>query len=91
MAIERRRSNRLMLTLPLRVRGVDENGDAFDCEAKTIDVSRHGARIRIARPLASGLHVRLTNLLNRREAAFRVAGPVAPLTEKGGDFGIMGP
>ncbi len=91
MTIERRRSNRLMLTVPLRVRGADENGDPFDCDAQTIDISRHGARIRIARSLASGQHVRLTNLVNRREAAFRVAGPTAPMTEKGGDFGVMGP
>lgn len=91
MAIERRRSNRLMLTVPLRVRGVDENGDSFDCDAQTIDISRHGARIKIARPLASGQHVRVTNLVNRREASFRVAGPLAPMTEKGGEFGVMGP
>ena len=91
MTIERRRSNRLMLTVPLRVRGVDENGDSFDCDAQTIDISRHGARIRIVRALASGQHIRVTNMINRREASFRVAGPLAPMTEKGGDFGVMGP
>jgi len=91
MTVERRRSNRLMLTIPLRVQGVDENGDPFDCNAQTVDVSRHGARIRISRALASGQHLRVTNLVNRREASFRVAGPLAPMTEKGGEFGVMGP
>lgn len=80
-----------MLTIPLRVIGEDENGVAFECEAQTIDVSRHGARIRIAHPLNSGQELRIINQLNRREAAFRVAGPLVPLTEKGGEFALTGP
>ncbi len=91
MTFERRRSNRLMLTIPLRVRGSDENGEAFECDAQTIDISRHGARIRIARTLAGGQQVTLINLANRREAPFRVAGPLAPMTKQGGEFGVMGP
>ncbi|MGH9356620.1 MAG: PilZ domain-containing protein [Terriglobia bacterium] len=91
MTIERRRSDRLLLTVPLRVRGVDENGDSFERDAQTVDISRHGARIKTAQPLASGQHIRVTNLVNRHEASFRVAGPLAPMTEKGGEFGVMGP
>lgn len=80
-----------MVTIPLRVIGKDENGVPFECEAQTIDVSRHGARIRIAHPLNSGQELRIVNQLNRREAAFRVAGPLVPPTEKGGEFALAGP
>lgn len=80
-----------MLTIPLRVTGSDESGTTFECEAQTIDVSRHGARVRISRPLLSGQELRIINQLNRRDAAFRVAGPLIPLTEKGGEFALMGP
>lgn len=80
-----------MVTIPLRVIGVDENGVSFDCEAQTIDVSRHGARIRIVRPLNSGQELRVINQMNQREAAFRVAGPLVPLTENGGEFALTGP
>lgn len=91
MTIERRRSDRLMVTIPLRVIGEDENGVPFDREAQTIDVSRHGARIRISHPLNSGQELRIINQLNRREAAFRVAGPLVPLTAEGGEFALTGP
>lgn len=89
--MERRRSDRLTLTLPLVISGVDENGDDFECEAQTINVNRDGARILIPRLLRSGQQVKVVNKLSRREAVFRVAGPLAPLTEKGGEFGFMGP
>ncbi|MGH9396970.1 MAG: PilZ domain-containing protein [Terriglobia bacterium] len=91
MSIERRRSDRLTMTFPLIVRGEDENGIAFECEAHTINVNRHGARIRISRLLRSGQQVRVLNTLSRKEAVFRVAGPLVPLTEKGGEFGFTGP
>src|SRR5579875_2302807 len=91
MSVERARSNRLLLTFIMRVIGTDENGVIFECEPQTIDVNRHGARIRISRLLHSGEQVRIMNKVNRREATFRVAGPLNPLTEKGGEFGVLGP
>lgn len=91
MSIERRRSDRLTLTVPLLISGMDENGEEFECEAQTVNVNRDGARIVIPRFLRSGQQVTVVNKLNRRKAVFRVAGPLAPLTEKGGEFGFMGP
>lgn len=91
MPIERRRSDRLTLTVPLVISGVDENGEEFECDAQTVNVNRDGARILIPRFLRSGQQVKVVNKLNRRKAVFRVAGPLAPLTEKGGEFGFMGP
>lgn len=91
MPIERRRSDRLTLTVPLLITGVDENGEEFECDAQTVNVNRDGARILIPRFLRSGQEVKVVNKINRRKAVFRVAGPLAPLTEKGGEFGFMGP
>lgn len=88
MEAEKRRSDRLMLTIPLRVHGTDSNGSSFVDQARTVTLNRHGARIQIVRPLTSGQTVRLVNLVVNREAEFRVVGPVAPPTDKGGEWGV---
>ncbi len=87
---ERRRSHRVKLTIPLRIQGLSD-GQPFSCEARTIDLNKHGARIQISRVLRGGEMLRITNLANRREATFRVAGPVSPPTPEGGVYGVLGP
>ncbi len=88
MPDERRRSDRLMLTIPLRVHGKEANETPFKEEARSVSLNRHGARIQIAHPLRRGQTVRLVNLISHREADFRVVGPVAPPTEKGGEWAV---
>jgi hypothetical protein len=88
MVAEKRRSDRLMLTIPLEVQGVDTRGTSFRDSARTITLNRHGARIQITRPLRNGQTLVLTNLVGRREAEFRVVGPVSPITEQGGEWGV---
>ena len=88
MVAEKRRSDRLMLTIPLEVQGVDAKGNFFKEEARTITLNRHGARIQISRSLRNGQTIRVTNLVGRREAEFRVVGPVSPITEQGGEWGV---
>ncbi len=88
MSINKRRSDRLMLTVPLTVHGKDAGGLLFQDTARTSVLNRHGARIQIARRLASGDVVRVVNMLNRQAADFRIVGPVAPFTEAGGEFGV---
>jgi len=80
-----------MLTVPLRVTGKDEHGQPFECKANTISLNRHGARMFIAKGLRGGQVVNVVNLMNRRQAPFRVAGPVVPVTDRGGEYGILGP
>jgi hypothetical protein len=77
-----------MLTIPLIVEGTDARGNPFKDEARTITLNRHGARILIGRPLRVGQTISLTNLVGRREAEFRVVGPVAPITDRGGEWGV---
>ena len=88
MSGNRRRSDRIMLTIPLRVHGTDPTGTLYSEEARTVILNRHGARIHVPRRLQGGETVRLVNVLTRSEAEFRVIGPVGPLTEKGGEFGV---
>jgi PilZ domain len=85
---EKRRSDRLMLTVPLQVHGRDLQGTEFIEDARTVTLNRHGARIQILRPLVSGQTVRVTNLVSRKHAEFRVIGPVSPRTDKGGEWGV---
>lgn len=80
-----------MLTVPLQVAGVDEHGHSFECKAHTISLNRHGARMFIGKGLRGGQVVTVANLMNRRQAIFRVAGPVVPVTERGGEYGVLGP
>jgi hypothetical protein len=91
MPEENRRSQRVKLSIPLRIRGLDSGGRSYECEARTVDLNRHGARIRISRVLTAGEIIHVFNIANRREADFRVAGPVSPLTKEGGVFGVLGP
>jgi hypothetical protein len=86
--MERRRSDRLLLTIPLRLEGVDARGREFKAEARTVILNRHGARIQLKHLLKAGLTVRLVNLINRRAADFRVVGPTEPYSEERGEYGV---
>lgn len=88
MEKEKRRSDRILLTIPLSIQGKDENGQPFQLDAQTSILNRHGARIRVNRRLHAGEIVRITNLVGRRSSDFRVVGPVAPFTRRGGEYGV---
>ena len=88
MPAEKRRSDRLMLTVPLIVAGTDTQGKDFKQDARTVTLNRHGALIQISRPLLTGQRIRIVNALCHREAEFTVVGPVAPRSEKGGQWGV---
>jgi hypothetical protein len=86
--MERRRSDRLLLTIPLRVEGTDARGREFESEARTIIINRHGARIQLKHLLKAGQVVCLVNLVNQRIADFRVVGPTEPYSDKGGEYAV---
>lgn len=85
---ERRRSNRLMLTLPLRAKGLDVRGDVFESTAHTVILSGNGAQVQIPSRLLGGQNIRLHNLVSRREGDFRVVAAVSSLTEVSDDYGV---
>lgn len=88
MTKEKRRSDRILLTIPLSVEGEDAKGRAFQSNAQTLVLNRHGGRIRVNYRLQAGQTVRITNLMGRRSSDFRVVGPVSPFSEQGGEYGV---
>jgi len=88
MPEERRRSDRVLLTVPLRVHGKGLDGAPFVEDACTTVLNRHGARIKVRRRLQGNDVIRVVNLTTKREADFRVVGLVGPVTEKGCEFGV---
>jgi hypothetical protein len=85
---ERRRSDRIFMTIPVAIEAADTGGVAYKVDGRTVILSRYGAMIQVPRRLAMGQRVRVVNLRTQQGAFFRVVGPVTPLTEQGGQWGI---
>jgi len=85
---EKRRSGRVMLTIPLRAEGVDARGESFSTPARTVNLGRYGAQVQIPRPLRRGQTVHLINPAAPSEADFRVVGLLAFSAEQGGAYGV---
>jgi hypothetical protein len=85
---DRRRSERLLLTIPIRVEGVDVNGHAFSENTRTLIINRQGACIHLKRRVPPGATLVITTLLGNREAKFRLVGPTQPLSAEGGEWGV---
>jgi hypothetical protein len=88
MENEHRRSARIMFSIPVTLRGVDEKGKKFETAARTVTLNRHGARIQVPHSLKTGQTIRLTNQANNAEAEFRVVGPISPPLDQVGDWGV---
>lgn len=84
----RRRSDRLLLTIPIRVEGSNPKGQKFTEETRTLVVNRHGARIQLNHLVAPGTVVQIVNIAARRQAEFRVIGPTQPISDQGGEWGV---
>jgi PilZ domain len=72
---EQRRSERLLLSIPIRVIGTDLAGDEFTEDTHTLVLSQGGARIALEHHIAAEDSIRIINLENYNEADFRVVGP----------------
>src|SRR5438067_12994077 len=57
-----RKSDRVFLTLPIRVSGVRGQGKDFSEEGQTIDISRQGATIKVDRDLFAGEIIKIERL-----------------------------
>jgi hypothetical protein len=88
MADGKRRSDRIMLTVRLRIVGNDAAGKRFKVDARAITLNRHGARIRTLATLRAGQVLRLIHLVGNSDGEFRVVGPLAPPSENGGEWGV---
>jgi len=89
--VEHRRSDRLLLSVPIRVEGMTRDGEKFSEDTRTMVISRQGARIYLNHLVAAGAMLLIAPLVGRRSAMFRVVGPTQPLTGEGGEWGVECP
>ena len=71
-----RRSDRVQMELALDVSGIENDGREFAEQAKTLVLSRHGAKILISRKLTPDQEVSVRCLRTRKEAVARVIGQI---------------
>jgi hypothetical protein len=74
---QKRRSDRLWLTVPVQVEGADSQGQAFECEGRVINLNRYGGRVQIPRHLARNQRIRLKSPDARHQADFHVVDIIA--------------
>jgi PilZ domain len=72
---EQRRTERLMLSISIRVMGTDLGGETFTEDTQTLVVNQAGARISLTHRVGADDSIRIVNLENYNEADFRVVGP----------------
>jgi hypothetical protein len=70
--IERRRSERIFLRVPITVQAVDQNGLPFAEQTTTLEINRDGARIGLSNSVRLGDEIRVTNLATGFVALFRI-------------------
>ena len=69
---QRRRTERILLRIPIEARGTAADGKPFTEKTHTLAINRDGARIAAVSPLVVGAKITLTNLQNNMTAPFRV-------------------
>lgn len=61
-----------MVRIPLRVSGLTQTGESFECRGHAVAVNRFGAHIRLERPVPVAGKILLTNLENSLRGEFRI-------------------
>jgi hypothetical protein len=72
MGTPARRSERVLLRIPIRVEGRDNSGKAFDETTYTLVINRSGGLIVVSHPLQPGAVLKITNLKNQISSSFQV-------------------
>ena len=89
MMQEKRNTERILLTIPIRVSAFGGSDGGFSEETYTVEINRDGARIALKHRVEPGDTLRIANMENLREADFRVVGRCR-LEEKGiSDWGVV--
>jgi hypothetical protein len=77
----KRRSDRIAMSMTVRVAGRDEAGQPFDTEARTVTLSRNGATIVLKQNIKPDQEVRIRHLRRAKEGMFRVVGRIGGESE----------
>jgi len=67
-----RKSERVLLRIPIRVEGKDARGNAFDDDTYTVVINQSGGQIAVDRLLAPGGKIKITNPRSRISCPFEV-------------------
>jgi hypothetical protein len=92
--VARRRSQRVLMQVPVRVHGTDSQGNRFDEETETLAINAHGALILVGARLTSGSKVQMEHKRTQEEHECHVVflGPVrAGKSEIGLEFSAPRP
>lgn len=84
----KRRSERIVLRLPIEVKGTARDGKPFRERTHTQAINRHGARIVLHREPQPGSRVTIFNLQNNMACPFRVVGRVGKPTDDEAEWGV---
>jgi PilZ domain-containing protein len=84
----KRRSDRLNITIPVAVEGMDTRGRHFKDDAQALVLSRFGGRIRLSRPLERGQKVLVAGPRAPSPAVFEVVETVVPPSGQRGEYGV---
>lgn len=92
--VARRRSQRVLMQVPVRVHGTDSQGNRFEEETETLAINAHGALILVSARLTSGSKVQMEHKRTQEEQECHVVflGPVrAGKSEIGLEFSAPRP
>jgi PilZ domain-containing protein len=81
-AENQRRTDRVIIEMPVRVSAVDVTGEQFSEQGHTLNISRHGATIVLNRKLTPGLHLTICPIPSKKESRALVMGQL------GGQSGV---
>ena len=75
--VEKRRSDRVTMALPIQVKGTDLNGANFEEFTRTVEIGLNGAKFSLKRLLAATQKIEILNVRQGGQGPFRVVGQVS--------------
>lgn len=75
--VEKRRSDRVAMVIPVQVRGTDMNGAEFEEFTRTVEIGLNGAKFSLKRLLAANQEIEILNVRQGGKSPFRVVGQVS--------------
>jgi hypothetical protein len=84
----KRRTERVLLRIPIEISGEDSGGKAFQEKTFTLIINRHGARVALRAHVRPGTLVTVKNLQSTLSARFRIVGPSGRSLGEGPEWGV---
>jgi hypothetical protein len=85
---QKRRTERVLLRMPIEVSGKDLNGHHFKEKTSTVVINRDGAQISLKHPVRDNEKLIITNLQNQKSCPFRVVRKAQTSLGEGPEWGV---